>query len=217
MSVVFPTTRVNLDFEWENDTPIEINYKLAQLEGYLEDTEYLMQRAMRILQSDMAHKFETETDPSGAHWEDIVRPEEGQIGILRRGSTNAAMYNAAISDEAWTASPVGVFFDSSVLPDYWVHHEQPDGGAYRIPKREFIAPTQEAEAEIETMAYGWMDYGVEEITSSSSFFGGTELFGLGGGVIGHLGQTTMLGGIARRVIKDPATGRFVSTRPEFYS
>lgn len=212
MSVVFPSTRVNLDFEWENDTPIEINYKLAQLEGYLEDTEYLMQRAMRILQKDMAHKFETETDPSGIHWDELVKPEPEQIGILRRGSTNAAMYEAAISDEAWTASPVGVFFDSSVLPEYWVHHEQPDGGNYRIPRREFIAPTQEAEAEIEQEAFLWMDGGVEEIA-----YGSSTLFGVGGNVIGHLGQTTMLGGIARRVIKDPATGRFVSTRPEFYS
>ena len=216
MSVVFPTTRINLDFEWENDTPIEINYKLARIEGYLEDTEYLMQRSMRILQKDMAHKFETETDPSGMHWDDLVRPEPEQIGILRRGSTNAAMYEAAISDEAWTASPVGVFFDSSVLPDYWIHHEQPDGGSYRIPKREFIAPTQDAEAEIEGMAYAWLDTGVAEIVNESAFFG-SSLFGAGGGVIGQLGQTTMLGGVARRVIRDPSTGRFVSTRPEFYS
>lgn len=210
MSVVFPSTRINLDFEWETDTPIEINYKLAQLESYLEDTEFLMQHAMRVLQKDMAEKFETETDPSGMHWEELVRPEPEQIGILRRGSTQAAMYEAAISDEAWTASPVGVFFDSGVLPEYWIHHEQPGGGSYRIPRREFIAPTQEAEAEIEGLAYTWMDLGVEETA------GAGLLFGMGGSVIGHLGQTTMLGGVARRVIKDPATGQFVSTRPEFY-
>ena len=193
MSVVFPTTRVNLDFEWENDLPIEINYKLARLEGYLEDTEYLMERAMRILQKDMARKFEMEMDPDGQHWADLVKPEPNQIGILRRGSTNAEMYRAAISDEAWSASPVGVFFDSSVLPDYWIHHEQPDGGGHRIPQREFISPTGTAQDEIEVMAATWMDAGVEEITHGGSIFTGfTGVFNPKSGRF-----------------HDPSTGRFV--------
>jgi len=193
MSVVFPTTRVNLDFEWENDLPVEINYKLAQLEGYLEDTEYLMERAMRILQRDMRRKFETETDPDGMHWETLVKPESNQIGILRRGSTNADMYRAAISDEAWSASPVGVFFDSGAMPDYWIHHEQPDGGAHRIPKREFIAPTAQAQDEIEVMAATWMDAGVEAITEGFSGFSGfTGVFNPKSGRF-----------------HDPSTGKFV--------
>ena len=209
MSVIFPGT-VGLEVEWEYPEPPQVVYALAQLEAYLSNTVVLAEMAKQELQLDMERKFETETDPMGRAWQELVQPESEQIGILRRGSTNAEMFHAAISEGAWDTSPVGVFFDTSALPPYWIFHEQPEGtGGQRIPQRSFIDASNEAQAAIEEMGGAWMQMGIDRTVMVASPTSGRPL--------APLGTTTLIGGVARREIHDPATGRFVSTRPEFYA
>lgn len=212
MSVYFPGTS-GVKFEWEYPEPPVVNYQLARLEAYLANTEFVAREAVRILQEDMRRKFEEERDPDGIAWQELVQPEAAQIGILRRGSTNAAMFEAAISDQAWTASPAGVWFDAGQLPPYWIYHEQPSGGEQRLVRRAFVGPTGEAEIEIEAMAFTWLETGVDDVVYNISPVRSPAT----GRILGTMGQTSIIGGIARREIRDPATGRFVSTRPEFYA
>lgn len=207
MSVTFPGTAA-VRFEWVEGSPETTAIQLTGLENYLANTQVIAEKAKDLLIVDMMEKFETETDPSGRAWEELVQPEVEQIGILRRGSTNAQMYHDAISDDAWEATPVGVFFNTAALPPYWEFHEQIDGGQHRIPQRAFIDATSSAQDAIENMAMGWLEVGIALATVFSPRTGKA---------IGRMGQTSMVGGIARREIHDPATGRFVSTRPEFYT
>lgn len=209
MSVTFPGT-VGLELKWQYPEPPQVVYALAQLEAYLEDTQVLAEMAKQELQYDMERKFETETDPQGSAWQELVKPEAEQIGILRRGSSNAAMFHAAISEAAWTSTPVGVFFDTTVLPPYWVYHEQPEGGGVqRIPQRAFVDASNEAQMEIEEMGGRWMQIGIERTVIVSSPATGRFL--------APLGTTSVIGGVARREVRDPSTGQFVSTRPAFYA
>lgn len=213
MSVTFPGT-AGIKFEWEGDTPPSVAYKIASLEAYLMDTVALAEMAKEELVVDMMEKFESESDPEGHSWDELVQPEAEQIGILRRGSTNAQMYHDAISERAWEVRAEGVYFDTSALPPYWAFHDQPDRGEYRIPRRAFIDPTVQAQVAIEGMAARWLDIGVAYATRGVG--GGLVSSPSTGQFIGAIGQTTVIGGIARRELKDPSTGRFVSTRPEFY-
>lgn len=159
--VSFPAT-TGLRFDWLYPEPPVINYQLLQLEKYLANTEVLAQEAMKIAQADMDEHFQTETDPEGNAWEELERPAENQIGIL---ALTDYMHERAISDEAWTATPQGVFFRTDVLPDYWVFHEQPEGqGAQRIPRRSFIGYSADAERRVEGIAEAWLAAGVNNMT-----------------------------------------------------
>lgn len=206
MSITFPST-TGLKFEWQYPDPPEIEYRLLALERYFENTEVLAQTAMRELQEDMELRFQMEVDPNGRPWEPLKQPAKDQVGILRLSED---MYHAAVDDQAWTASPVGVFFDTGELPPYWVYHEQPEGGGnQRIPRRAFIGASDSAQSQIEDMADVWMNIGLAQATRLVAS-------PTTGRALAPMGATTMIGGVARRQVRDPATGRFVSTRPEFY-
>lgn len=164
--VSFQTT-VNLDFDWEYPDPPRINYELLRIEEYLENTQGLATAAKEIARVEMAQRFEREVDPDGRPWVPLVKEASNQVGILR---LTTDMYEDAISEEAWTATPVGVFFDTSVLPDYWAYHEQPftEGSAAiiesdrgnRIPQRRFIGLSEKAERQIEGAADVWLMGGI---------------------------------------------------------
>lgn len=210
MSVIFPST-ARLDFKWVENTPETISYDLALLEGYFEDRAGLTEAMKHELMSDMREKFETESDPSGSPWQELKEPAKDQVGILRLSED---MFHAAIDESAWTATPTGVFFDTGMLPPYWAFHEQPSGGAQRIPRREFIGPTIQAQAEITATAGAWLDSIVAAVTmmrspSSGMLFNPLETKGAVG-MGGRVGIIT--GGVFRRQVHDPATGRFVSTK-----
>jgi phage gpG-like protein len=208
-SFSFPPT-VGLNFEWEYPEPPVIAYKLAQLEAYLENTTPLMEGAKKVLQVDMAQKFEDESDPMGVPWAELKQPAPEQVGILR---LTTDMYEAAISDEAWDVTPAAVYFETGVLPGYWVYHEQPEGGGQgqRIPQREFVGPTFEAQGEIEALGIGWLEIGVARAASTG---------GLGGRGMSRssLGSFTPSTPASRAYFnpkslrfQDPQTGRFVKT------
>jgi len=154
--VSFPAT-VGLDFEWLEPGPAAINFQLVAMEEYLEDTQALAELAQAAAQVDMARHFVTETDPSGNPWTPLVQPAPDQQGILQ---LTGEMRDVSISDEPWTATPVGVFFNTGVLPDYWRYHEQPEGGGQRIPQRQFIGLSADTEGEIERTADGWLMGGI---------------------------------------------------------
>jgi hypothetical protein len=214
VSVIFPPT-ARLDFEWVENTPEEISYDLALLEGYFENRQALTEALKEMLESDMAMKFETETDPSGSPWQPLKEPAKDQVGILR---LTEDMFNAATSESAWSATPQGVFFDTGMLPPYWAFHEQPDGGAHRIPKREFIGPSMEAQAKAASIAGMWLDSIIEAVAAPSMFTPASGMFNplaTRGAVTRGTSVGIVTRGVFRRQIHDPATGRFVSTKGIF--
>src|SRR5262245_52374949 len=100
------------------------------MEEYFEHTEVLAEVLKKALQVDMERRFEEERDPDGRVWEPLVQPADEQIGILR---LTGEMAEDAVSEDAWVATPAGVFFSTEALPAYWAFHEQPEGqGAQRI-------------------------------------------------------------------------------------
>jgi hypothetical protein len=154
--ISFPST-VGLDFEWLEPGPAAINFQLVAMEEYFESTELLAEQAKEAAQVDMARHFQTETDPDGHPWTALVQPSPFQQGILQ---LTGEMRDVSISDEPWTATPVGVFFNTGVLPDYWRYHEQPEGGGQRIPQRRFIGLSSDAEGEIERLGDVWLMEGI---------------------------------------------------------
>ena len=161
--VSFP--QVRLDFDWDEPGPIGANFQLVAIEEYLEKTEVLALAAQGAAQVDMARHFNTETDPNGRPWTALAQPAPNQQGILQ---LTGEMRDVAISNEPWTATPFGVFFDTSVLPEttrggtgqYWQYHEQPSGSGGRIPQRRFIGLSVDAEGEIERLGDEWLAGGI---------------------------------------------------------
>jgi len=159
-AISFPAT-TGLRFDWKYPEPAQVNYQLGALEGYLQNTEVLAASLKEHLIADMEDRFESETDPDGHPWEALEEPAPTQIGILR---LTEDLRNAAVSEDAWTATPEGVFFDTSVLPDYWVFHEQPEGqGSQRIPRRAFVGASPEAEVEAVMLAETWLEVGLAKV------------------------------------------------------
>lgn len=117
----FPAN-TRLRFDWEYPEPPEINYRLAVIQRNLEETQVLAEAAAEVAQTDIREHFYTETDPQGRPWEPLKKPAPDQVGILRLSED---LFHAATADEAFQATPAGVFYRTDVLPDYWVYHEQP--------------------------------------------------------------------------------------------
>jgi hypothetical protein len=145
---------IGLDIDFED--PDAVQRELLQIENYLGDTLILAETAKAAMQVDMARHFDTETDPSGNPWAPLVREAFDQIGILQ---LTEEMREAAISDEAWSASPDGVTFDASVLPPYWHFH---DVGSVRITRgpRRFIGVSDREADVIEKMGDAWLLAGI---------------------------------------------------------
>lgn len=157
MSVIFPST-VGLEFDWGYPDVPRINYQLLQIEEYLGNTQAFTEMAKEEAQIDMATRFETETDPDGIPWLSLAQPAPEQIGILQ---LTGQMREDAISEEAWTATPVGLFFNTAALPDYWIYHEQPEGvGSQRITQRRFIGLDADTERKLENRADEWLANGL---------------------------------------------------------
>jgi len=156
--VSLPAT-TGLKFDWQYPEPLDVSFQLAKIADYLEHTEVLALSIKEALQVDTERRFEQEVDPDGRPWEPLVKPTDEQIGILR---LTEEMALSAVSDDAWTATPSGVFFDASALPPYWAYHEQPEGaGGQRIPQRRFIGASPEMEVAIVAMGQQWLDGGVK--------------------------------------------------------
>lgn len=144
----------SLHFDLDNAD--EIKRELVAIQDYLEDTTNLALAAKEALQIDMARRFDTETDPEGKKWEELVRPAFDQIGILQ---LTGEMRDDALSEGTWQATPVGVFFDAGELPPYWHYH---DIGSRRIPRgpRSFIGASDVEADRIERLGDEWLAGGI---------------------------------------------------------
>src|SRR5215831_2810418 len=107
-------------------TPESANILLGRLDRRLKDTTGLVEATMPFFKQDMELRFQTETDPEGRPWMPLVKEAPEQQGILQ---LTGALREAAVSDQAWIASPVGVFFNTAALPEYWIYHDQPERSA----------------------------------------------------------------------------------------
>lgn len=150
------TPGVGIEFEWGELAPEELTYRLAKIEGYLAETQLLAETIQPALQYDMARRFDTETDPNGRPWAPLVRPAQEQQGILQ---LTGEMRDIAISDAPWEATPAGVFFDTTYLPEYWAVHEF---GSSHIPEgpRKFIGVSDIEGERVERLGGEWLDRGI---------------------------------------------------------
>lgn len=159
MSVFFPPITGRVEFTPDTyESWHGAEFQLLGLEAYFANTEAFVEEMKAEAQIDMATRFESETDPDGVAWLPLIDPAPQQIGILQ---LTGQMREDAISDEAWVTTPEGLFFDTSVLPDYWIYHEQPEGeGAQRISRRQFIGLSDQTERKIENRFQERVDEGL---------------------------------------------------------
>ena len=148
---------VSLQFNFPNAESVK--RQLAVIEDYLEDTLPLAETAKAALQVDMARRFDTETDPDGRKWADLVRPAFDQIAILQ---LTGDMRSAALDEASWTATPVGVYFDTSNLDTEAPYWKYQDIGSSHIPRgpRTFIGAGEQEANRIERMGDEWLARGI---------------------------------------------------------
>lgn len=139
-------------FDWNPELEA-LEARLIMLEEYFEHTEEFMLDAKDEAQIDMARRFEEEVDPTGTPWAPLVMPATEQVGILR---LTTEMSDKAIN-EAYVVSPAGLFFDTSELPPYWIHHEM----GQRVPQRAFIGLSRVAQERLQDRFSGWVRGGIE--------------------------------------------------------
>lgn len=132
------------------------------MEEYFENTEVFMMEAKEEAQISMAQRFVTETEPSGDRWASLKDPSPFQQGILQ---LSGQMRDDSLDDDSWIATPVGVFFDTSKIPEYWIYHEQPRydierDSPQRIPQRKFIGLDDLTEQKIVNRGEEWLAGGI---------------------------------------------------------
>ncbi len=158
MAVLFPPIDFRIELDWNYPEAARARFTLTEWEAYFAGTEIFLEEAKQEAQIDMASRFDTETDPEGFPWLPLIQPAPEQIGILQ---LTGELRQAAISDEAYVVTPEGLFFNTGVLPDYWVYHEQPEGeGSQRISRRPFIGLDANTEQKIENRFSEWVDEGI---------------------------------------------------------
>lgn len=139
--------RTPLKFKWDYPDLAEMDLELASIRDFLGNVEPAMEIAKQFAIADMKMKFETETDTRGRTWEPWAEgyqatAESENVGILRR--SDETLYYDAIDPSSYDVTPTSLIFNTSGLPDYWVFHDQPTGGAQRIPARTFSELTPQA-------------------------------------------------------------------------
>lgn len=152
MSQVFATQ--NIRYDWKPELR-EVEARLARMEAYYENEASLYPQAEFIGIRDMHHKFDTQKDPSGSPWTPLEPPQRPYPHDILQ--LTYAMRNAATDPGTWEATPEGLFFDESLLPPYYVHH---DPGGDRTPPREFIDLTEDARASLEALFVSWVEGGM---------------------------------------------------------
>lgn len=166
----------------------EAAVRLNTLAGYISAVDIPMRGAKRIAMDDMKQRFDDEVSPDGAKWfaldPDYAARKQHEVGfehpILTR---ERELRDAATSEEAWSVTGESLFFNTSVLPEYWrVHQEGSIGfgakfhasaniageadveGEQNIPPRPYIGLSAEAEAKIFTLFDVWFSEGIEMAT-----------------------------------------------------
>lgn len=142
-----------LYFDVEPDEE-EIRTDLMLLSKKMGDYKLPLLRSKTIIIGDVKEAFETETDPrDGKRWDalSLRASKVPRYGKLQRKKTNRRMYRAMISRNNYGVSKEGVFLNQSRIPEYFVYHQQDEGGSaapvVTVPKavrakmvqREFIA------------------------------------------------------------------------------
>jgi len=143
-----------LTYDWE--PPVEDTFlALSAVGEYMTSLYDVLVEARAVAMSDMEHRFMTETDPYGRHWEELVeeyateKEESGFSGpILTR---TGELRDAATSREAWEIAGEDLFFNFSGLPEYGFAHQfgasRTRGG--NLPERQFVGLSEEAMGNLE--------------------------------------------------------------------
>lgn len=162
-------------FEWNPD-PVVFGQAILTVEAALRDRTLPLMFAAEQTQADIRERFETETDPEGAPWqewaESYVDYAESfpNIGILRQ---TGELYERASSNQAFIISNDSVFYDPGVLPARGIWHQEgrpgrttASGSPNPLPKRAFLGLSAEAEARIMLTFVNWFDRAVDLYVTS---------------------------------------------------
>jgi len=180
-----------VEFYWTPD-PVLYAERLNAVAASLENRVIPLAAASEAIRADIQERFETETDPSGAPWEDWAETYQPYAeaypneGILKQ---TTELEEAATATEATVVTNETVFYRTNALPHYGLAHDLglPDR-KNPLPQREFLGMSDEAVGEIMGSFYQW-------------FEGSLDLFVRRGRIA-----------VANR---DPSSGRFAPADAEF--
>ena len=173
-------TKPTLLIEWTPD-PIVFGRALMEVDAGLRNTYIPMRWAAEEMSADIKERFETQTDPSGAPWEEwsdsyaAVAEAFPNIAILRRTD---ALYDAVTSDEAMIVNNNTVFFDESQMPrrGFWhqigiPNRKTKSGAPNPLPERRFLGLTTTTRAYIIGMWDAWFDETIQLYTTTLNRLG----------------------------------------------
>lgn len=111
-----------LEFEWAEPEAEIVAQKLIGLAEGLEDIREPMAAAAFITADDIQERFATQSDPSGAPWQEWS--ESYEPFALAHGSgrildLTGDLREAATSPSNFIPTDEGLFLDTSQLPEYW--------------------------------------------------------------------------------------------------
>jgi len=173
----------SVTFTWEPD-PSVYAASFRAVEAALEDQMAPLVAATRVVQTDIAERFATETSPDGTPWQpwadsyaDVAAVEN--VGILHK---TGALEAAATSTEAMLIRGNTVFYQTGNLPSHGLAHEsgQPDRSP-PLPQRQFLGMSEEAAALIYATYGEWFDRSIQLfVTASGKLSARHTLQGAGG-------------------------------------
>lgn len=148
----------------------------------LENKRGPLTASSEVLQADIRERFDTETDPSGDHWEpwspnynpvaqgespDSLGRTFPNIGILQR---TGELADVASSSRAIRVSNDTVFYETNMLPNYGLEHEA--GNPERnLPRRSFLGLSDQAAGVIFATFAEWFDGAVDLFVTASGRLG----------------------------------------------
>jgi len=165
---------------WKPD-PVVFRDAILDVAEALEDRSTLLLAARQYIQDDIREHFQTESDPDGMPWEPWADSYVGyaeeypNVGILRQ--TNE-LYDEATSNRAFIISHDTVFYDSSVMPERGIWHQEgranrttKQGTPNPLPQRSFLGLSDESQALITLVAVDWFDRAIDLYETSTGRLG----------------------------------------------
>lgn len=166
--------------EWVPD-PVVLGRSMLAVADSLSDATLPLAKAAQVYREDIDDRFATETDPDGAPWqywaESYVEYAENfpNTGILDQTSE---LREAATSGRATIISNDTLFYDTTVLPERGIWHQEgrPNrmtrgGKPNPLPQRRFLGLSAEAEALITLSFVDWFNDAIALYPTSTGLIG----------------------------------------------
>lgn len=169
-----------MTFEWVPDPKVYAN-KFLTVADALETTRAVpLAAASEQMQTAIQERFDTKTDPQGVPWPrwsfSYLASHFAPLllnldGILVR---TGALRKAAVSTEAMTVTNDTLFYQTELLPNYGLAHDQglPDraggwSGRNPLPRRSFLGMDDESALRILGFFSEWFDRSIDLFVTST--------------------------------------------------